>query len=1178
MTTTTTAEGPAPVPREQYETQEVFLIVHCGKNFLSSPVVLPLDQLPTEQENNQPVRRIFGRSTLAALQLNDTDVSRRHFALWQRGDQNRSQIFLEDLGSRNGTYVDGDPLPFSPQNAPHQLQDDLRRNANVNRAEVRDGARIRCGNTILIFRRNFPKNGQAEAPLVVSGGEIVSPFGLRRLRQELAIMEQHYQGSRKLGQLNLLLQAETGSGKELLARYVAHRLGRDQPFVATNIRAIAPTLLSAELFGIENLQGAQPTRGLVGASHGGTLFLDEIHLLDPSVQGSLLRFLEEHRDYQRVGSTRTLHGDVLVITATSQDLRKFVGDDLRSRLEYVKLKIPPLRERVEDIPELSKAFLIHRGISVNQLTTMPVEVELMEALLLHPWREGNARELRNMLERLLQKSGRPELRRWAWNQIKNEQVQEQTAPTSLTIPGILRALEETRQPRGYNYSEAAKVLAMDDTTLRRWLGRIPLPSPLRNALPREQPRGSAEHHARFLVDRIPLIFPSIGLARCSPFLRSGARSLDEEGMKNIWVLLVGAQAIVACTTVQVPGGGQGGSPPGEGGSQGGGQGGSVAAGSGGSGVAGTGSGAAGESPTGAGGGSQGGSGNAGASGGTGGSSGSGGNLQGGTGGQSAGGSGGKAGAGGGVEEPPEGPCGKVPEEGICLDKSTLQRCLVLTGQGKPQLVTQTCPFPKVCTNIGGEAKCFLEPSLCEPGSSKCLSPNTQGICNDAGQYISSPCPGCKDSAIGPTCQTTSTTKLSGALDYEVRAPNEQFNDWGSTKYLAHAQGLLAVSWHKKGNSYEALDSTLLDSKGGYSIQIASPPDPDDIIVFYAVRPSSDGKSASFAVAKPMVSNGEQDAVTFLQKGQGDDLWSWSAYVQDVLQSPGGKLTITEDIGSGAVYLFDYLRYAHEYTEYLTGKPGKSLVAWIRPNTSWSCGACYLGQETRSMYGLVFESQILIPATKQDESYWSAPVHAHELGHWVMDSYGTPPGEGGPHTLNCPTYPGQAWSEGWATGFSSLARASSIYYDKQQGSFFWLDIAPTSTFSGSMWPKPSKEGGLYQQMAENEVAGILWSLAVKPVQADEYLGTSKFLLDALRSSRMNQAPFLRGYQQHRWDIVPGSCQKINVFTYANTAPMLADYLDALACSGVSPSAISNALKAGQPPGFGYPYNPTAPLCL
>lgn len=611
-------------------------------------------------------------------------------------------------------------------------------------------------------------------------------------------------------------------------------------------------------------------------------------------------------------------------------------------------------------------------------------------------------------------------------------------------------------------------------------------------------------------------------------------------MKKIWGLLVCAQVSIACTTIQVPGG----SSQGGGGSQGGG----AAAGYGNSGDAGASGGGAGGTEGGEAG--KGGAGDAGAG-------------------------GASSGAGGG---PPEGPCGGVPEEGICLDKITLQRCLVPTGQGQPQLITQTCAAPRVCAKVGGgEARCFLDPSLCEPGSSRCLSPDTRGTCNEAGQQVPSPCPGCKDSAIGPTCQTTSTTSLSGALNYEVRIPNKQLQDWGSTKYLASAQGLLVVSWHRSGGSYEPVDSAILDSEGAYTVQIASPPDPEDVLLFYTIRPSSDGKSASFAVANPQVSSGEQDAEQFLVEGQGESLWSWSASVADVLQSPGGKLTVTEEIGSGAIYLFDYLRYAYEYTEYLAGKPGKSLVAWMRPNTSWSCGACYLGWTTREMGGLTFDSQILIPATLQDESFWSAPVHAHELGHWVMDSYGTSPNEGGPHSVVCPTYPGQAWSEGWATGFSSLARASSIYYDKQQGSFFWFDIAPAGQSDQKPWPNPVESGGLYQQMSENEVAGILWELAVKPAQAQEYLGTSKFLLDALRSVRMNDPPFARGYQRHSWALVPGSCDKFDVKIHPQSAPMLADYLDALVCSGVPASVISGALKAGQPPGAGYPYDPTTPLC-
>ncbi len=290
--------------------------------------MLPLAQLPTESlEKNRPLRHVFGRSVLPQLGLEDSGISQRHFAVWQRGDQHGSQVFVEDLGSKNGTYVDGDRLPFDPKDAPEDLRKDLQ-GVLVNQAEIRDGAMLRCGKTILIFRQHFPKSGGVEGPLAgVSGEIIVSPFGLGRLRRELDALARDYRGSSRLGRLNILLQAETGCGKELLATHVAERLGRSSPFRAVNVTAIPTTLLSSELFGIESLQGAQRSPGLVGASHKGTLFLDEIHLLDPSVQRQLLRFLES-RDYQRIGGVDTLVADVLVLTATSQDLRGFLTVDI----------------------------------------------------------------------------------------------------------------------------------------------------------------------------------------------------------------------------------------------------------------------------------------------------------------------------------------------------------------------------------------------------------------------------------------------------------------------------------------------------------------------------------------------------------------------------------------------------------------------------------------------------------------------------------------------------------------------------------------------------------------------------------------------------------------------------------------------------------------------------------
>lgn len=536
--------------------------------------------------------------------------------------------------------------------------------------------------------------------------------------------------------------------------------------------------------------------------------------------------------------------------------------------------------------------------------------------------------------------------------------------------------------------------------------------------------------------------------------------------------------------------------------------------------------------------------------------------------------------GNGGANPFDSPCGNVPEGGICLDAHTLQRCLSFSGQGKPQIITQTCPVPKVCAQVGGgDASCFLDPSLCEPGSSKCLSSDKRADCDSTGHYVTSSCPSCKESALGPSCKTTNTIKISGALDYEYKIPNLQYTDWSPTKYTAPASGLFAVSIHSTGEDFEFIDATILDENGKYSLNITSPQDPNDLIVFLAVRPSNDGKNISFAVGIPATGDGSQEISTFLESEDKSEIWSWSASVSDVLGSLGGKLTIKEENGSPAIFLFNYLAYVYQSTEYLIGSPGDSLVVWLRPNTSWDCGACRVGYPSSAIKGSTFDSQIFISATAVDQGYWSGAVNAHELGHWVMGSYGYPAVEGGFHMLSCSTFPGQAWSEGWATAFSSLARAHSIYYDKQEGSFFWFDIATgASTVSNSpIWPKPSLADGLYQFMSENEVAAILWNLATKPASAQEYLSTNLPLLNALRSTRMTQPPFARGYQQSTWDASQTDCSKENIKSYSNSIPMLADYLDALVCNGFPKTTISNALKTGQGAGQGYPYDPNFPFC-
>jgi hypothetical protein len=494
-------------------------------------------------------------------------------------------------------------------------------------------------------------------------------------------------------------------------------------------------------------------------------------------------------------------------------------------------------------------------------------------------------------------------------------------------------------------------------------------------------------------------------------------------------------------------------------------------------------------------------------------------------------------------------------------------------------VKQPCPAPKVCKKVSGQAQCYLDPSLCAPGSSECASASTRADCDASGKITVSSCPSCANTPLGPTCQVATTTKITGAFNYEARVPNNDLTNWGE-KFEAPAQEVLVLSFQKIGDSYQQIDSTISDSNGAYTISVANPPGPEDVILVAAARPTADNTAMKFAVAIPDTQDGQQNDAEFGGDAQSTGIWQWQVQVSDVLSAKDGRLVITEEIGSGVMRVFDYLRYVHGYTESLIGKPGKSLIIWMRHNTSWKCGACMYNTSTGSLAGLGglnFDTQIFIPATDADTSYWSDPVTAHELGHWVMASYSTPLREGGTHFLTCTTYPGQAWSEGWATGFSSLARASSVYYDKQGGSFFTFDVAPPGSSSSKLWPKPDLNGGLYQLMAENEVASVLWSLASKPEGAGEFLSSSTFLLDALTSPRMTQSVSSRGYKRHSWGAVHENCTRDAVVEHSETAPMIADYLDALTCAGTDPSAILDALQAGQGSGEGYPYDPSSPLC-
>jgi len=281
----------------------------------------------------------------------------------------------------------------------------------------------------------------------------------------------------------VLILGETGTGKELIARAI-HNLSarKEYPFVRLNCSAIPAGLLESELFGHEKgaFTGAIAQKvGRLELAHRGTLFLDEIGDLPLELQPKILRALQE-KEFERLGGTRTIPVNVRLVAATNRDLAKMVEErqfrsDLYYRLKVFPVEIPPLRERLEDIPMLVKYFVSQHARRMNRhIETIPPE--MMEALIRWPW-PGNVRELENFIERAVILSPGPTLRA----PLKELQVAGEPASRASVATGsnlqnlerehILRVLREAKgMISGAN--GAAKRLGLKRTTLNSKLKKL----------------------------------------------------------------------------------------------------------------------------------------------------------------------------------------------------------------------------------------------------------------------------------------------------------------------------------------------------------------------------------------------------------------------------------------------------------------------------------------------------------------------------------------------------------------------------------------------------------------------------------------------------------------------------------------------------------------------------------
>ena len=279
---------------------------------------------------------------------------------------------------------------------------------------------------------------------------------------------------------SVLLQGETGTGKELLARAL-HRLSqrRNAPFKALNCATLRGELLLSSLFGHEKgaFTGASARKqGKLEAAGSGTLFLDEIHEMPYEHQSVLLRVLEEG-SFERVGGNASIELRARVVCATNTDLQQAVEDgrfrrDLYYRVNVFPIEVPPLRERSEDVALLVRYFARRKARDLGE-APRAVDAEVLHALQRHPW-PGNIRELKNVVEYLhfvsedtIRVSHLPE----ALRGLANPTAPTPVDPSDDERARILRALEDAR----FNKTEAAAALGINRTTLWRKTRRLGIP-------------------------------------------------------------------------------------------------------------------------------------------------------------------------------------------------------------------------------------------------------------------------------------------------------------------------------------------------------------------------------------------------------------------------------------------------------------------------------------------------------------------------------------------------------------------------------------------------------------------------------------------------------------------------------------------------------------------------------
>lgn len=311
----------------------------------------------------------IGSGPLCGLRLSDPAISREHMRL----ELGPHGVALRDGGSKNGTWLGG---------------------TRVDSALLTADATLRLGGTTIAIKVDAKPSSIIVSDQHEFGSAYARSLPMRHVFASLMRAAE--------SDISILLEGESGVGKEVLARAIhAHSRRRERAFVAVDCGALPANLIESELFGHERgaFTGADRTRvGLFEQADGGTVFLDELGELPLELQPKLLRVLQE-REVRRVGSTKPIAVDVRVIAATNRNLKDLCAssgfrEDLFYRVATLRVRVPTLRERREDIAPLATRFL--RELTGDAEADLPADV--LQMLTAYAW-PGNVRELRNVVTR-----------------------------------------------------------------------------------------------------------------------------------------------------------------------------------------------------------------------------------------------------------------------------------------------------------------------------------------------------------------------------------------------------------------------------------------------------------------------------------------------------------------------------------------------------------------------------------------------------------------------------------------------------------------------------------------------------------------------------------------------------------------------------------------------------------